>query len=124
MRIFLELICRYILTIIVFIPLTCIREGDTDIVDAFQTSVFISGELYFNLIIIYFYLELKKVNFNFSSVPKMQLMSTGGLCLIIWFNFYLFLPYYEILIVHCLLIVPIVLLIYDIMRMLLKRLFK
>ena len=90
-------------------------------VDAFQTSVFISGELYFNLIIIYFYLELKKVNFNFSSVPKMQLMSTGGLCLIIWFNFYLFLPYYEILIVHCLLIVPIVLLIYDIMRMLLKR---
>lgn len=124
MRIFLELICRYILTIIVFIPLTCIREGDTDIVDAFQTSVFISGELYFNLIIIYFYLELKKVNFNFSSVPKIQWIRTGSFCMIIWLNFYLFLPYYLILIVHCLLIVPIVLLIYDIMRMLLKRLFK
>lgn len=124
MRIFLELICRYILTIIVFIPLTCIREGNTDIVDAFQTSVFISGELYFNLIIIYFYLELKKVNFNFSSVPKIQWIRTGSFCMIIWFNFYLFLPYYLILLVHCFLILPIVLLIYDIMRMLLKRLFK
>ena len=124
MKIFLGNICKYILTIIVFIPLTCIREGDTDIVDAFQTSVFMGGELWFNLIVIYFYLDLKKVNFNFSSVPKIQWMRTGGLCLIIWLNFYLFLPYYLILIAHLLLMVPFVALIYDIIRMLLKRLFK
>lgn len=91
---------------------------------ALYISVIWSLDLWFNLLIIYFYLALKKVNFNFSSVPKIQWMRTGIESFIIWFSFYLFLPYEIFLIPLYLLLFPIILLIFEVIIFLIKKLFK
>ena len=83
----------FILQVILVIFLLKYYLDDNRFEIALYTSVIWSLDLWFNLLIIYFYLDLKKVNFNFSSVPKIQWMRTGIESFIIWFSFYLFLPY-------------------------------
>lgn len=91
---------------------------------ALYTSFIWSLDVWFNFLIIYCYLDLKKVNFVFSSVPKIRWMRTGIESLIIWFSFYIFLPYEIFLIPLYLLLFPFILLIFDAIRFLIKRLFK
>ena len=114
----------FILQVILVIFLLKYYLDDNSFEIALYTSVIWSLDLWFNLLIIYFYLDLKKVNFNFSSVPKIQWMRTGIESFIIWFSFYLFLPYEIFLIPLYLLLFPIILLIFEVIIFLIKKLFK